>query len=182
MNTYEFTLRLDREISENEADALYGVLADGSIMTGSGHAEIEFARVADGWADAIGSAVRDVESVSGLQVIGVGRENLVSLLEIAQRTKRSREAVRLWTVGKRGPGDFPAPSWQSPGGERFWSWPDVAYWVRERFNLAIEVEPDEIRWADEVMKARHALAEARRVLDQADDAARRQFRPFLELA
>ena len=182
MITYEFTLRLDRAVTEDEADALYGVFHDGSIMTGADRSEIEFTRDADGWAHAIGSAVRDVESVPGLHVIGVGQEDLVSLLEIAHRTKRSREAVRLWATGKRGPGGFPPPDWQSPAGERFWSWPDVAYWVRLNLNLAVEVEPEEMRWADEVLKARHAVAEAQRMLDQADEVTQRQFRPFLENA
>jgi hypothetical protein len=181
MMTYQFTLRLDREITDDEADILYGIFDDGSIMTGTGHTEIEFSREADGWAAAIGSAVRDIEGVHDLRVVGVGRENLVSLLEIAQRTKRSREAVRLWAVGKRGPGNFPPHRWQSPGGERFWSWPDVAYWVRDNFNLAVEVEPEELHWADGVLKARHAVAEANRLLDQADDATRRQFGQFLKL-
>jgi hypothetical protein len=180
MSTYEFTLRLDREIIEDQADALYGIFNDGSIMTGSGRTEIEFSRDSDSWAEAIGSAIRDVESLPELRVVGVGQEDLVSLMEIAHRTRRSREAVRLWAAGKRGPGDFPAPDWQSPSGERFWSWPDVAYWVRENFNLAIEVVPHEVHWADEVLKARHAVAEAERMLAHADDATQRQLRPFLE--
>jgi hypothetical protein len=182
MTTYEFTLRLDRGVTEDEADALYGVFHDGSVMTGAGRTEIEFTRDSDSWAQAIGSAVRDVETVPGLRVIGVGQDDLVSMLEIAQRTKRSREAVRLWAAGRRGPGGFPPPSWQSPGGERFWSWPDVAYWVRHNLNLAIEVQPEEMHWADEVLKARHAVSEAQRLLDQADDSMQRQFRPFLERA
>jgi hypothetical protein len=182
MSIFEFTLRLDQEISEVQADTLYGIFQDGSITTGRGRTEIEFSRDADGWAEAIGSAIRDVESLSGIRVIGVGQEDLVSLMEIAHRTKRSREAVRLWAAGKRGPGDFPSPDWQSPSGERFWSWPDVAYWVRHNFNLAIEVLPNEVRWADEVLKARHAVTEAERTLAQADEATQRQLRPFLERA
>ena len=99
MTTFDFTLRLDREITEEEADDFYGVIHDGSIMTGPGRTEIEFAREAPGWAEAIGSAIRDIECIPGLRVAGVGQADLVSLLDIAQRTRRSREAVRLWAAG-----------------------------------------------------------------------------------
>lgn len=178
MNTYEFTLRVDREVTEDEAEALYGAFDDGSVTTGPGSAEIEFAREAPGWAEAIGSAVRDVESVSGLIVTGAGQEDLVSIPDIAHRAQRSREAVRLWAAGKRGPGGFPAADWQSPGGERFWSWTKVARWIRENLNLAVEGAPEEIRWADEILRARQAVADAHRILDQ-DEGMRRQFGPLL---
>jgi hypothetical protein len=178
MSTYEFTLRLDREVTAHQVEALYGIFDDGSVITGPGTTEIEFARQAAGWADAIGSAVRDVESVPGLVVTGAGQEDLVSIPGIARRAQRSREAVRLWATGKRGPGGFPAPEWQSPGGERFWSWAKVARWIRENMNLAVEPTPDEIRWADEILRARQAVTDARRILDQ-NQAMRQQFGPLL---
>ena len=181
MTTYEFTLRLDQEVDEAQADALYGVFHDGSVMTGSSGTEIEFSREADGWAEAVVSAIRDVESVPGLRVTGAGQEDLVSLLDIAHRARRSREAVRLWAAGKRGPGGFPAPAWRSPSGERFWSWPDVAWWISDNLHLAVEVAPEAIRVADEVLKARQAVADAQRILGEADDVTRQQLAPFLEL-
>jgi hypothetical protein len=46
MKTYEFTMRIDREVSESEVDALYSAFHDGSVMTGPGQTEIEFAREA----------------------------------------------------------------------------------------------------------------------------------------
>jgi hypothetical protein len=178
MNIYEFTLRLDREITEGEVEALYGVFDDGSVTTGTGATEIEFAREAPGWADAIGSAVRDVESIRGLTVAGAGQDDLVSIPGIARRAQRSREAVRLWSTGQRGPGGFPAAEWQSPGGERFWSWAKVARWIRGNMNLAVEWAPDEIRWADEILRARQAVADAQRILDH-DEGMRRQFGQLL---
>jgi hypothetical protein len=178
MSTYEFTLRIDREVTQDEAEALYGVFDDGSVTTGPGTTEIEFAREAPGWADAIGSAVRDVESVPGLIVTGAGQDDLVSIPGIARRAQRSREAVRLWAAGKRGPGGFPAAEWHSPGGERFWSWAKVARWIRENMNLAVDRTPDEIRWADEILRARQAVADAQRILDD-NEGMRRQFGPLL---
>jgi hypothetical protein len=180
MSTYEFTLRLDREVTADEADALYGVFRDGSIVTGPGETDIEFTREAPSLAEAIVSAIRDVESVGDLRVTGAGQEDLVSMLDIAHRTRRSREAVRLWAAGKRGPGGFPQPAWESPAGERFWQWSDVARWVREHLNLAVDIVPDEVRWADEILKARQALAEAQRILEVVPDATRDQLGPLLQ--
>jgi len=180
MTMFEFTLRLDRQITEDEADELCGVIHDGSVMTGPGRTEIEFTRDAPGWAEAIGSAIRDIECVPGLRVAGVGQADLVSIRDIAHRTRRSREAVRLWAAGKRGPGGFPAPDWQSPSGERFWSWPRVARWVKDSMNLAVEATPCEIRWADEILKARQVMIDVQDMLERADDATRRHLGPLLK--
>jgi hypothetical protein len=179
MTTYEFTLRLDQGVTAEEADALYGAFDDGSIVTGSNETMIEFTRQAPSLAEAIVSAIRDVEGVGDIRVTGAGQEDLVSMLDIAHRTRRSREAVRLWAVGKRGPGGFPTAAWESPAGERFWHWPDVARWVRGYLNLAVDVVPDEIRWADEILKARQAVAEADRILQNADDVTRSYLGPLL---
>lgn len=176
MASYEFTLQVDREITEADAEALYGGCADAAIETGSGGTLIEFTRDAATWADAIGSAIRDVEmAVPGLRVTGAGQDDLVTMRDIARRAGRTREAVRLWAAGKRGPGVFPAPEWESPGGERFWSWSQVARWIRDRLNLAVDVTPDEIRWADAILKARRILAEA-------DADTRRQLGSLLDVA
>jgi hypothetical protein len=176
---YEFTLRIDREVTEEEVDTLYGRIRDGSVTTGAGRTEIEFARHGADWAEAIASAIRDVESIPGLIVAGAGQDDLVSMLDIAHRTHRSREAVRLWQAGKRGPGGFPGAAWQSPGGERFWSWADVAWWVRDNLNLAVEREPEEVRRADEILKARQAVAGAHRILEE-DESMRQHLGPLLD--
>lgn len=182
MKTFEFTLRLDREITEQEVEALYGAFDDGSVVTGPGSTVIDFEREAPSFAEAIVSAVGDVEGAAAVTVVGAGQEDLVSMADIARRSGRSREAVRLWAAGERGPGGFPSSCWRSPGGERFWNWPEVAAWVRAHLNLAVDVEPDEVRWANEVLKARHALGEAHQILVSADDASRRQFERLLKTA
>jgi len=183
MQTYEFTLRLGRKLTADEVDALYDAgLGDASIETGTSGTLITVTRQSANWAHAIGTAVRDIETVPGLWVVGAGQVDQVTMLEIAQRTGRSREAVRLWAAGKRGPGGFPAPQWQSPGGERFWSWPAVAAWIGDKLHIPVDMTPDEIRWADVILNARQATADAERALDEADEDSRRIFRALLNVA
>ena len=65
---------------------------------------------------------------------------------------------------------LPRPGMAEPFGERFWSWPDVAWWIGEHLHLAVEVAPEPIPLADEVLKARQAVAEAQQILGAAEDA------------
>jgi hypothetical protein len=182
MGVYEFTLRLERDVTESEAAALYAACADAVIESGSPGAVLMVTRDADSWGRALGSAVGDVERTTGVRVVGAGQEDLVTIREIAIRAGRTREAVRLWAAGKRGPGGFPAPEWESPAGERFWSWAEVARWIRDHLNLAVDVTPEEVRLADEVLRARHAAQEARRSLAEADEETRRQLERLLGAA
>ena len=61
-------------------------------------------------------------------------EDYVSYSEIASRAGVSREAVRLWATGQRGPQDFPAPIGFVGFGDRrspLWTWSVVAEWLAE---------------------------------------------------
>src|SRR5260370_16875495 len=65
---------------------------------------------------------------------------MVTLLDIAKRAGVSREAVRLWAAGQRGPGSFPRPVLVTTGGESLWDWQQVAPWIerhqgRVSFNI-----------------------------------------------
>ncbi len=76
-------------------------------------------------AEALVSALRDVEA-AGLTVGSVRSEDLVTLREIAARTGRSYEGVRLLAAGKRGPGGFPGP--MSSAGWTLYSWAQAWPW------------------------------------------------------
>ena len=165
MPVFDFTLTLNRVPDDDQIEALYEAgCDDGTFSSGSDGAVAEFHREASTWAEALGSAARAIETVPGLVVTGAGQDDQVTILDIARRVGRSREAVRLWAAGKRGPGGFPAPSWASPSGERFWSWREVAHWLRDARGLPVEDDlPDEIWWADAILKTRLADAEAKRL-------------------
>jgi predicted DNA-binding transcriptional regulator AlpA len=64
---------------------------------------------------------------------------LVNIPDVAARLGVSREAVRLWADGHRGPGDFPPPIGSVGGGARgsirVWRWADIQAWFRRHYSL-----------------------------------------------
>lgn len=192
MTSYEFALRLNREVTDDELDALYEAgCGDAGFETGPLGAVADFDREAPSLAHAIASAARDIEKVPGLRAVGVQCDNMVNLGGIARRADVSREAVRLWSTGQRGPGGFPHAAIVSASGERLWDWLEVATWLEGyRQEETLERQLDELmakyprarglntirtlRTADRVLAARDAL------ISEPDDDVREQFERLLE--
>lgn len=180
MTSYEFALKLNREVTDGEIDALFHAgCDDAGIETGQLGAVAYFTREAPSLAHAIASAVRDIEKVPDLRAVGVQCDSMVSMLDIAERAGVSREAVRLWVSGRRGPGGFPRPVIITTGGEQVWDWEQVAEWL-ERQQRVIEWTSDQmvairvLRVADTVLAARAAL------FSEPDTEVREEFERLLE--
>ncbi len=60
MKDHEFTLILNSDPTESQANDLYGIFNDGTISTVAGVAQIHFHRAAASLEDAIRSAIADV--------------------------------------------------------------------------------------------------------------------------
>lgn len=60
MKTYDFSFILNSEPDEAAADALYGILNDGSLATIAGIAQVDFHREAESLESAIRSALADI--------------------------------------------------------------------------------------------------------------------------
>lgn len=181
MTGYEFTLRLNREVTEPEIEALYEAgCDDAGIETGPLGTLIQFDRKGNSLAEAIASAVRDLEKVKGLRATGVACDNMVTLSDIAARAGVSHEAARLWASGQRGPGKFPAPALITSGGERVWDWEQVASWLAEYRRgaysswAAADARFRVLCTADRVLAARDAL------MSEPDEAVREEFERLLE--
>ena len=71
-------------------------------------------------------AIRKLEDI-GFSIVRVD-EDLVDIPEIAERLKRSRQAVHKWASKEVG-SSFPRPH-GSPGGKRIWPWFEVLDWYR----------------------------------------------------
>lgn len=133
MTEHIFTLVVEGDLEDDHVlDALFEAGCDDATfgtVDGSGYAD--FIREAPTFEQAVHSAIRDVESAPNLAVLRVEPDDLVTMLEIAQRLGRSRESVRLLIQGKRGPGGFPAPWSHLKARSRLWRWADVAQWARD---------------------------------------------------
>ena len=55
--------------------------------------------------------------------------DLVNATEIGKRLDVSREAVRTWASGIRGPADFPDHRCVLAGGQKLWTWASVHDWA-----------------------------------------------------
>jgi hypothetical protein len=100
-----------------------------------------FDRKAGSFSEALASAIGDVTSaVTGLQVVRVEPDELVTLAAIAERSGLSREYIRLLSANKRGPGGFPAPVTYADHKTRLWHWPDVAHWLAEHDKAKVDVD------------------------------------------
>lgn len=115
----------------------------------------DFDREADSFGEAVLSAIQDIErAVPGLKVTRVEPEELVSASQIAARTKRTRESIRLLIEGKRGPGNFPAPAVWLSDARKLWRWTDVADW----FATSLQTPVSDVQVAAFVASVNAALA------------------------
>ena len=132
MSTYHFTLVVDGTDIQSGAtvDGLYEAGCDDALIgRADGVQYIEFDREAASLAEAVLSAVADIERVDGIRVLRIADAGLVSMADIASRTGRTRESVRLLVTGARGPGGFPPPVTDPRGRYRLWRWSDVERWL-----------------------------------------------------
>lgn len=135
--THNFTLVLSgvADLTDALADAVYEAGCDDALL-GKRHGVVflEFDREAATLPEAVLSAVHDLESVEGVDLLRVEPDDLVTASEIARRTGRSRESIRLLSTGMRGPGGFPPPVHSLRGQSPLWRWAEVAEWVDQHLS------------------------------------------------
>lgn len=133
--TYSFILYLSGPdlLTDESLDALYEAGCDDALFGERDGAQYAaFDREATSFGAALKSAISDLTcAVSGLQIVRIAPEELVSLSAIAQRAGVSREYVRLLANQGRGPGGFPPPVAYADRKTRLWHWADVAEWLQE---------------------------------------------------
>jgi hypothetical protein len=133
MTKHEFRLyfRGPRPLGDEDVERLYEAgFDDTSFGAVSGTEYAAFHRRAESFSAAVLIAIRQLEdALPRVRVIAVEGDELVTASEIARRTGRTRESVRLLVAGKRGPGGFPPPvPWVSAAQTRLFEWRDVAEW------------------------------------------------------
>lgn len=179
MTGHDFILKLNRETTDDEIEALYEAgCSDAGVETGPLGTVIDFTREAPSLAEAIVSAVRDIEKVQGLRAVGVACDNMVTLAQIAERAGVSREAVRLWATGQRRYG-FPAPDFLTPAGEKVWDWPPVADWLLDH-NPAEPMPVWTVSVRLRTLCTAHRVLVARAALEAEPDETREELETLLQ--
>jgi hypothetical protein len=136
LSIHSFTLVLHgaSELTPDIADALYDAgCNDALVGSRAGVLFAEFDRQAASSAEAIISAIRQIESSgAGLIVVRVEPDELVSAAEIASRAGLHWETIRLYALGRRGPGTFPPPVALLRSRSPLYRWTDVAPWLAQQ--------------------------------------------------
>jgi hypothetical protein len=131
MPLQQFSLVTDREPAVPSGGGRWHRDADGAPR-------LSVDRDAPTLLDAIADAIAETE-FAGVTVVRVDGRDWVTLADVAGRIGRSREIVRLWAAGRRGPGGFPPPL--NPGMETaYYSWAAVGPWLRQRLGYPLADE------------------------------------------
>ncbi len=172
MTLHHFTLIVEGADLQTDAhmDALYEAGCDDAtfgVAAGVQHAA--FDRQADSYADAVVAAIRQIEqAVPEARVIRLETDELVTIADIARRTDRTHESIRLLVSGARGPGNFPPPAARAMQRNQLWWWPDVAQWFARELGEEIATNGGQQAEIAAAINAKLALRRLRERLDEHD--------------
>jgi hypothetical protein len=171
---YEFTLVLAgaSKVTNEMANALYEAgCSDALVGSCDGVVTVDFDREADSFEEAVRSAIADVMRANiGVTVARVEPDDLVTMSEIARRSGRSRESIRLLVNAERGPGGFPSPLANAKQKSPLWSWREVERWMMEKLAKKPAARPGNATSESDVVSAFNAVMEIRRVAGNAQRA------------
>lgn len=120
-----------------EDDRLHDVLL-GVPMDNDGIFEADFERVAPTFAEAVLSAIENLQEVfPEAEMIQVEPDALTTISGIAKRMDRTHESVRLLVQGKRGPGGFPKPASGPDAKPQVWRWHEVVDWLEKEMDVRV---------------------------------------------
>lgn len=138
MKIFEFTIIASGFDPEGEyEDALFEAGCDDTtVSVQKGALIVEFEREAVSFSRAVASACQAVKA-AGFAVERVEPDHLVSLSEIGERSRLSRQAINLYVKGDRG-ADFPPPAAKVMSKHPLWDWCEVAAWFHDRGQLPME--------------------------------------------
>ncbi len=135
MTVHQFMLIVEGPDLQDEVhiDALFAAGCEDATVGRVGTTQyLDFDRRAETLSVAVSEATEAVETaVPGARVVHVAPDDLVTMSEIAVRTGRTRESVRLLIKGARGPGGFPPPATHFKSRSAMWGWQEVAAWFAD---------------------------------------------------
>ncbi len=110
---------------------LYERIDDASLMgpNDDGTFLLEFDRRSVSLPDALVTALNELTSaLPDATVLRVDGYDLATMADIAKRSSRTPESIRLLVGGKRGPGGFPPAAGRLDARTKVWRWADVGRW------------------------------------------------------
>jgi hypothetical protein len=119
---------------EELSTQIYGRVPDASLMgpDGDGSFLLEFDRRSASLARAVTSALHELlKALPGATVLRVEEHDLATMADVAKRSGRTAESIRLLVHGKRGPGGFPPAAGRLDARTKVWRWADVAQWFEQ---------------------------------------------------
>lgn len=138
MTVHRFMLIVEGPDLQDEVhvDALFEAGCNDATVGRVGATQyLDFDRKAETLANAVFEATEAIEAaVPGVRVVHLEPDDLVTMSDIAERTGRTRESVRLLINGKRGPGGFPPPATHFKSRNRMWEWQEVTAWFAQALD------------------------------------------------
>jgi hypothetical protein len=136
MNDYTFTLRFltPGDSAEELSLSIYDRIEDASLMgpDDDGSFLLEFDRRSTSLPRALVAALEELlRTLPDATVLRVEGDDLATMADIAKRSGRTPESVRLLVNGRRGPGGFPPAAGRLDARTKVWRWADVAQWFEE---------------------------------------------------
>lgn len=139
MNKFEFAIIASGLNPEDEdfEDVFYEAgCADATLSFQKGAIIIEFNRKARTFGGAVLSACNNV-AATGAKIERVEPDHLVSLSDMAERCPITKQAISLYSDGKRGEG-FPNPAACVTSRHPLWDWSQVAEWLHAHHKISLE--------------------------------------------
>lgn len=156
LRTYDIALVVeDLDLDDETTDRLLCALPDAVPSVTDGHVTISACATGGSAVAAAMSLISTLRTLFPTATILRVDQDLVSIPDIAQRTGRNRESIRLLADGKRGPGNFPRPVGVVGDAIRVWPWAQVVTWFRDNLGEdpldGVEehlLEPDDVTIVD----------------------------------
>jgi hypothetical protein len=136
MNDYTFTLRFlaPGKSAEELSISIYERIDDSSLMgpDEDGSFLLECDRRSSNLPRALGATVAELlQTLPGATILRVEEDDIATMADLAKRSGRTPESIRLLVSGKRGPGGFPPAAGRLDARTKVWRWADAAEWFAQ---------------------------------------------------
>ncbi|WP_132215926.1 helix-turn-helix transcriptional regulator [Kribbella steppae] len=166
MPNYEVSVAyVQLDIEDLDRMELIASVAPGAVFVASeGRTKVSDVVSANSAVEAVERLAETIRSVDSTSEPIRVEFSLMAISDIAELLGLNRETVRLWSIGKRGPGNFPAAVDSVGDRVRVWAASDVYQWLTENSVPCPDIRPLSMVEVTDATKALQRLR--KRWLDQ----------------